>query len=109
MTTLHGLKNCDTCRKADRLLREAGEDVTFRDVRAEPLSKGEIGIFLEVFGEDLLNRRSTTWRNLSDAARSKDAAALLMEHPALMKRPVIEKEKKFTIGWSAEVQKRYLG
>ncbi|PKP85196.1 MAG: arsenate reductase [Alphaproteobacteria bacterium HGW-Alphaproteobacteria-2] len=84
-----GLKTCDTCRKAARVLAAAGHEVALRDIRAEPLSPEEIAAFLAAFGEALVNRRSTTWRALPEAARARPASELLAAHPALMRRPVI--------------------
>lgn len=86
---VHGLKTCDTCRKAVRVLVEFGHEVALRDIRAEPLSRDEIAHFLAAFGETLLNRRSTTWRGLPEAERARPVAELLAAHPALMRRPVI--------------------
>ncbi len=90
MTVLYGIGTCDTCRKARKALENSGLDVTFRDVRAEPLSRAEIDRFLAEFGDALLNTRSTTWRGLSEAERLREPSALLADHPTLMKRPVIE-------------------
>ena len=97
---LYGIKSCDTCRKALKALPQAG----FRDVRAEPLSAEEIARFLEVFGDKLLNRASTTWRGLSEDERADDPAALLAEYPTLMKRPVIEDGEQVYLGWKVDVQ-----
>lgn len=86
---IYGLKTCDTCRKAARALAAAGHGVALRDIRAEPLSPGELAAFLDVFGEALVNRRSTTWRALPESERDRAPAELLAAHPALMRRPVI--------------------
>lgn len=86
---LYGLKSCDSCRKAGRLLAAAGHAVVFRDVRAEPLTPAERAEFLAAFGPALINRASATWRGLDAAAREAAPEALLAAHPALMKRPVI--------------------
>ena len=98
---VYGLKNCDTCRKAVKALAAAGHEVTLRDIRAEPLTGAERARFLAAFGEALVNRRSTTWRGLDEAARAAPPEALLAAHPALMKRPVIETAEGLHLGWSA--------
>ncbi|MEO1000977.1 MAG: ArsC/Spx/MgsR family protein [Pseudomonadota bacterium] len=95
---VHGLKTCDACRKAVKAL---GEGARLRDVRSEPLSEAEIARFLAAFGEALVNRRSTTWRGLSEAERARDPAALLAAHPSLMKRPVVERDDTLTLGLPA--------
>lgn len=101
---LLGLSNCDTCRKARKSLEAAGFAVVFRDVRAEPLSGAEIDALLAVHGDDLLNRRSTTWRGLSETEREKAAAELLSRHPALMKRPVIRSGGDSYLGWTPQIR-----
>lgn len=102
---LYGLKACDTCRKAVKALQAAGYDVTLTDIRSEPLEDAAIDRFLSAFGEDLINRRSTTWRGLSEEERTAAPLALLQRHPALMKRPVIEDDAGgLHLGWAKPVQ-----
>lgn len=108
MLTIYGLKTCDTCRKARRAAEKAGKSPTFVDIRETPLSPAERTRFLAAFGDELVNRKSATWRGLSADEREKDADALLAAHPTLMKRPVIEGET-LTLGWSAAVEKAHLG
>ena len=98
--TLLGLPTCDTCRKARKALEGAGHDVRFRDVRKAPLLPEERAALLAEFGEALLNRKSTTWRGLSDDERAAAPADLLAAHPALMKRPVVTDGARQTLGWS---------
>ena len=61
--------------------------------------------------EALVNKRSTTWRGLSEAQKSgltrETAILLLVENPTLMKRPVIEKDGAYTIGWTKDIQSQY--
>jgi len=106
---LLGLKTCDTCRKALKEMQAAGHDVRLRDVRAEPLSAPEIAALETAFGEALLNRKSTTWRGLSEAERTRSVADLLAVHPALMKRPVIMDGDRMTLGWTGEARAQWLG
>jgi len=109
MITLYGIPTCDTCRKAQKTLEINGLEVRFRDVRADPLARTDIARFIAEFGPDLLNRRSTTWRALSDDGRSGDPIDLLIAHPTLMKRPVIASENALTLGWDASAQTAHLG
>ncbi|MHC0054372.1 ArsC/Spx/MgsR family protein [Actibacterium sp. D379-3] len=106
---LYGLKNCDTCRKALKALASAGHTVRFTDVRADGLTQADLQRFLAEFGADLVNRRSTTWRRLSEDERAADPLALLAAHPALMKRPVIEADGALWLGWDKDVQAALLG
>jgi len=109
MMVLYGIGTCDTCRKARKTLENSGLAVEFRDVRAAPLSAGEIGRFLAEFGGALLNTRSTTWRGLSESERARAPEALLADHPTLMKRPVIEGPGGLTLGWDQAAQGVHLG
>ena len=109
MSVLYGISTCDTCRKARKALENSGLEVEFRDVRAEPLSEGEIARFLAEFGGRLLNTRSTTWRGLSEGERGRAPEALLKAHPTLMKRPVIEGPGGLTLGWDKAAQAAHLG
>ena len=110
---LHGLKNCDTCRKALKALESAGQSVTFHDVRADGVSKAQISKWAKAVGwETLLNTRSTTWRELNDAAKTnvneKTAIALMIDHPTLIKRPVIEAKNGVFVGWNKQTQTELL-
>lgn len=97
---LYGLKTCDTCRKA----RKALPDIQFMDVREDGLPEAALTAALEVFGEKLLNTRSTTWRGLSDSERSGAPLDLLKAHPTLMKRPLIVDGETMTLGWDKAAQ-----
>ncbi len=106
---LYGLKNCDTCRAALKALRAAGQEVDFTDLRADTVSSENLVRFQAAFGAALINRRSSTWRGLSDSQRAADPLDLLAAHPALMKRPVIEAGGQLYLGWGADVRAALLG
>lgn len=102
---LYGLKNCDTCRKAMKMLSEAGHAVTLIDMRTEADLPNKVPTWLAAVESDLLiNKRSTTWRNLNDADRDRPAADLLIDNPTLIKRPVIETQDAVYVGWAPAVQ-----
>ncbi len=106
---VYGLNSCDTCRKARRALQAADKSFSFTDVRLNKLGEADLRLFYNVLGEDLINRRSTTWRNLGESERAKAPVSLLLEYPALMKRPVIEYRGKLYLGWNSDVQSVLLG
>lgn len=102
---LYGLKNCDTCKKAMKAL----PDAEFVDIRAEADLKTKVPQWLDAAGADrLVNKRSTTWRGLSEAekaaAEGRGAAKLLTANPTLIKRPVIEQSGKVYVGWTKDVE-----
>ena len=108
---LYGLKNCDTCRKARKWLEQRGAEVEFIDVREGAMDHTDIERFVTRAGWDkALNRKSTTWRGLSDTEKSdidaEKAIALISAHPTLLKRPVIETGKETLVGFDTDVQQR---
>jgi Spx/MgsR family transcriptional regulator len=93
MITVYGLKNCDTCRKAMKWLQAEGIDARLHDFRADGLDAADLDRWIGAAGIDtLLNKRGTTWRKLpaseTENADDAKARALMLEHPALIKRPV---------------------
>ena len=104
-----GLKSCDTCRKAQKALIAAGYTPEIIDVRGDGVSASDRAAILAQFGDAAINRASATWRGLSEAEKAAGPAELLSAHPTLMKRPVIEADGQWTIGWKADVQAKYLG
>lgn len=98
---LYGIKACDTCRKAVKELGAAGRGVDFVDIRETPLSAADIARFVTAFGPALVNRRSTTWRGLSEAERALPERDLIAAHPTVMKRPVIDADGVLYLGWDA--------
>ena len=111
MIKLYGIKNCDTVKKARRWLEDNGIQYHFHDFRQDGLDKKQLGGWVETLGwEAIVNKRSTTWRNLSDEEKgittNAQSIKLLAANPTLIKRPVIEKDKVLLIGFKeAEFKK----
>ena len=104
---LFGIPNCDTVRKARKWLDEQGQAHEFIDLRADTPSTHKIAEWLAVVGaERLINRRSTTFKQLSqrDKAALEDdgAVSVLQAHPTLIKRPVMEWNNTVSVGFKAE-------
>jgi arsenate reductase len=107
MTTLYGIKNCDTIRKARRWLQENAVDYTFHDVRQDGISEARLRTWMKSLDwELLLNRRGTTWRQLPASVREKidrkSALTIMCEQPAIIKRPVLDHNKQLHIGFSTD-------
>jgi arsenate reductase len=106
MTTLYGIKNCDTVRKARAWLDAHGIAYRFHDLRADGLDAATLNGWLQqVDTATLINTRGTTWRQLSENARqigdNDDAVRLMLEHPPLIKRPVLLQDGRITVGFAA--------
>lgn len=97
---LYGIKNCDTVKKSKKLLDAKGVAYDFVDYRAEKVSEEELSSWLEKLGADvLMNKRSTTWKNLSEEEKEQGALSLLGEHPTLIKRPVMVDGETVAVGY----------
>jgi arsenate reductase-like glutaredoxin family protein len=96
---LYGLPTCSDCNRARKELAAEGHDVTFRDVRGEPMAEAEWAVLLAEFGDNLVDRKSQAFRNLNAWMRESEADAQLADTPALMARPVITDGTKYTLGW----------
>ena len=104
MLTVYGIKQCDTCRKALKWLTAQGLEHRFHDFRADGLSRDTLRDWLESsFADKLINRRSTTWRQLTDRQRQsegEDLLNLLLQNPTLIKRPVFVADDIITVGFN---------
>jgi Spx/MgsR family transcriptional regulator len=108
-TTVYGIPNCDTVKKARVWLEDHGVEFEFHDFKkagvTAPLVKGWLK---DVPLETLLNRRGTTWRGLADDVKASaedeaGAIALMIEKPSVIKRPVVVVDGRVkTLGFSAE-------
>jgi arsenate reductase (glutaredoxin) len=102
---LYGIKNCDTVKKARRWLDSHDVAYQFHDFRVDGLELGDIKRWLKsVDAETLLNRRSTTWKQLDQTVRdnltTEGIPELLVSNPTLIKRPVLESEQGVLVGFS---------
>jgi len=104
MLTVYGIKQCDTCRKALKWLTAQGMEHQFHDFRVDGLSADLVRAWLDSsFADKLVNRRSTTWRQLSEEQRQlegEERVSLLLEHPTLIKRPVFVHDKIIMVGFN---------
>ena len=95
-TTLYGIPNCDTVKKARTWLTERGVDYQFHDFKKQGVPADRLPRWIDAVGwEPLVNRKGTTWRKLDEAAQAavQDAAsatALMQAQPSVIKRPVVE-------------------
>ena len=105
--TLFGIPNCDTVRKARKWLDDQGLAHEFVDLRADTPSATQISEWLLAVGyERLVNRRSTTFKQLSEgdkaALEGGDTVSVLQAQPTLIKRPVLEWNNAVSVGFKAQ-------
>lgn len=113
---VYGLNNCDTCRKARKWLAAQGHEAEFIDYREHPVGKDMLVDWAVQVGgwEKLINRASTTWRNLPDDRKHPDGEAqwlaLATEFPQLVKRPVlVTPDDVVSVGFSEKAWAARLG
>ncbi|GGZ94866.1 arsenate reductase [Ignatzschineria ureiclastica] len=105
---VYGIKNCNTMKKAFTWLDEHHIAYEFVDYRNPGLSTETLqGILKLIDLDDLVNKRSTSWRALSDSDKEAvlnpaTAIAVLQAHPTLIKRPLIVEGSKAYVGFSEE-------
>ena len=107
MVTLYGIKACDTVKKARRWLDQNSIAYQFQDFRIDGLTSEQLQDFADrVDWNTLLNRSSTSWRQLSDEQRShinlETALALMLITPTLIKRPLLDTGNKLIVGFKVE-------
>lgn len=105
MTILFGIKNCDSVKKARAWLDSHQLPYTFSDFRIEGIDPQRLQVWVAEAGwKLLLNRRSSSWRQLPEAVRldidERSALSLMVENPTLIKRPVVEHHGQVVIGFS---------
>lgn len=108
MTTIYGIKNCDTMKKARTWLDAQAIAYDFHDYKASGIDRGHLQQWCENAGwEILLNRSGTTFRALPDAAKSDldqdKAIELMLAQPSMIKRPVLEHQGKLIVGFKPEL------
>ncbi len=107
MTTLYGIKNCDTVKKARNWLDQHGIAYHFHDFRVDGITPELLQHFAAYLDwNKLLNRSSTSWRQLSAEQQSdltqEKALQLMLATPTLIKRPVLDVGDKLILGFSTK-------
>jgi arsenate reductase len=116
LITLYGIANCDTVKKARAWLASQGLNYQFHDFKKQGVPDQRLDAWIEALGwEPLVNSRGTTWRRLDDATRAAvaDAASarsLMLAHPRVIKRPIVEwADGRATVGFSEPAWRSRIG
>ena len=113
-TTIYGIKNCDTMKKARAWLDEHGVEYAFHDYKKEGVSRELLDAWAGKVGwEALLNRAGTTFRKLPDKDKQgltpAKAIALMLDQPSMIKRPVLDLGDKLLVGFNPDIYKTEVG
>jgi len=108
LLVLHGIRNCDTMRKARAWLDTRAIAYRFHDYKQDGAPRALLVRWCETVGwETLLNRSGTTFRRLSDTQRtvsdSSSAIDLMAAHPSLIRRPVLDIGGRLVIGFKPDL------
>jgi arsenate reductase len=107
-TTIYGIRNCDTMKKARAWLDKHGVDYAFHDYKSAAIERVKLEGWAKKAGwETLLNRAGTTFKKLpdkdKDSVTEKKAIALMLAQPSMIKRPVLEMPGgKLLVGFKPE-------
>jgi Spx/MgsR family transcriptional regulator len=107
MTTIYGIKNCDTMKKAFTWLDKHKVEYKFHDYKKEGIDRARLEKWVKAQSwEVLLNRAGTTFKKLPDTDKEniteKKAIALMLAQPSMIKRPVIEQGARLVVGFKPE-------
>jgi arsenate reductase len=105
--TIHGIKACDTMKKARAWLDGHGVAHGFHDYKASGIDADTLRRWAGQVGwETLLNRAGTTFRKLPEAARDgldeAEAIALMLAQPSMIKRPVLDVDGALLVGFKPD-------
>ncbi len=104
MTTIYGIRNCDTMKRAFTWLDNHHVEYDFHDYKKNGIDSDHLERWSKQAGwQTLLNTRGTTWRKLTDAQRANmnetKARKLMQQQPSLIKRPVLTHGKNILVGF----------
>ena len=104
---IHGIKACDTMKRARAWLEAAGVAHAFHDYKTQGIDEATLRRWMGQVGwEALLNRAGTTFRKLPEAAREgldeSKAIALMLAQPSMIKRPVLDVDGALLVGFKPE-------
>lgn len=113
MIKIYGIKNCDTIKKTLKWFDSQSVSYEFIDYKKTPPTKELAQSFLaENAWETVINKRGTTWRKLDETVKAnmnaEHAIPLMMDQPSIIKRPIIESNNNFFVGYDEPTFKTFL-
>ncbi|HEV2678668.1 MAG TPA: ArsC family reductase [Aliidongia sp.] len=112
--TIHGIKNCDTMKKARAWLEAQDVAYAFHDYKTQGIARETLQAWARAVGwEVLLNRAGTTFRKLPDADKEDigeaKAISLMLAQPSMIKRPVLDVGGSLLVGFKPAEYEAALG
>jgi arsenate reductase len=112
---LYGIPNCTTVKKARAWLAGQAHEVAFHDFKKQRVDAAWLRDVIGQTGwQALLNTRGTTWRKLSDDEKAAvtdeaGAIALMLAQPSVIKRPVLERDGRYHLGFAEDQYQSIFG
>ena len=96
-------------KKAFDLLTEIGLSYEFHDYKKQGIDADTVKTWLDKLGQDIiLNKKGTTWKKLTEQeqqlalSNEADLIKALTTHTSLIKRPVINLDGKYVVGFNED-------
>lgn len=105
---LYGIPNCTTVKKARAWLAGHALEVAFHDFKKQGVDAAWLRkVAAQTGWQALLNTRGTTWRRLPDAEKTAvtdeaSAIAFMISQPSVIKRPVLERDGRYHLGFAED-------
>ena len=106
--TVYQKPTCTTCRQVHAALREAGVDFEAVDYYTDPIPKTKLKDLLRKMGlspRELLRTKEEAYKKLRLGERDltdDQLVDLMVEHPDLIQRPIVEKGSRAILARPAE-------
>ena len=112
--TIYQKPTCSTCRQAVQLLKESGKAFTAINYYEQPFTKSQLKALLKkakLSAKDVLRTKEDVYRDLGLAKKTlsdDELIELMLKHPDLIQRPIVEKGEKALLARPAEMVKTIL-
>jgi len=112
---LYGIPNCTTVKKARAWLADHALEVVFHDFKKQGVDAAWLREVVAQTGwQALVNTRGTTWRKLTDAEKAAvadetGAIALMLAQPSVIKRPVLDRDGTYHLGFTEDQYQTLFG
>ncbi|ABK86318.1 TPA: transcriptional regulator SpxA [Bacillus cereus] len=114
MVVLYTTASCSSCRKAKAWLEENKIDYTEKNIVSNSMTVDELKSILRLTEEgatEIISTRSKTFQDLNiniDELSLNEFYKLIIEHPLMLRRPIMLDEKRLQIGFNDEEIRKFL-
>jgi arsenate reductase-like glutaredoxin family protein len=106
---IFGTLKCQETRKAQRYFKDRGIPFQFVNLAEKGLSRGELNSIKTVIGlENLIDKDSKDYSRLNLKYLTHNVEEELLNHPLLLRTPIIRDSRKATVGYVPEVWKEWI-